>query len=230
MGYYENILNKVQAHLKTVERGGLAIQPVDITIDEETASDIANAGKVSLNDQQVEKLRSYLNCYAKSFQEDIALRSSQEINRWLESLSKKIDGLTAMLDQVDATVIPMNADFSVSDGLSIAAQKVFHDAKVGLSRYKRDAAALREALEKQRSSNSQSGPRRNFYLLPLMNSLASLYREAGGRSTGIQRGLHDSRKSPFVDFVWAAMLLLPEKMRHSSNKALVTWWDKNDPR
>jgi hypothetical protein len=228
--FASRLIKKVKAHTRTIERGGLAVRSVPISIDGMEADKIAGAGGISLTMVQAERLQQLLNWYAQYFQVDIAQRSSRKINKQLDSLCKDLTKLSATLAPMNVGPVAVNPDFSTDDGFSVAGQMVFREAAVDLQRFKRELAALTAAAKAQRTFASQRGPHRNSYLLPLMGSLAALYREADGTSTGIHRGESSFRTSPFVDFVWAAMLLLPERMRHSSKKALASWWDKNDPR
>jgi hypothetical protein len=222
-----DLVKKVNAHLKTLTRGGLAVQPVVITIDEQAAAEIAKAGDIALDAAHVAHLQNLLGTYATYFQVDIAQRSSKEINDQLDSFLGLLDKLKAILDLIDVNPIRMTQNFDIDDKFSVAGQIIFGETSVLPQTFKRDVAAVRDACQDLRFHNSRSGKPPNFYLPALMNSLASLYRDAGGASTRIQRGTSDHRKSRFVDFAWAAMLLLPGKMQHSSKDALAIWWEKH---
>jgi hypothetical protein len=224
------LVKKVKARLKTLERGGLKVQGVTISIDKPAAAKIAEAGNIALDAKQIARLQKLLRDYARYFQVDIAQRSSRKTNARLDALVNQLKALIDTFDFVKFGTVQMTENFDFSDTISWLVQGIFLKASVGAPRFKRQLAALCAACKEMRNQNSAPGHRPIFYLPALMNSLASIFIAAGGRSTKIQRGMSPNRQSKFIDFAWAAMQLLPETMRHLSKPALASWWEKHRPK
>jgi hypothetical protein len=206
------------------------VQTVGIPIDVQSADRIAAAGQIQLDATVIDRLHSLLTRYAQWHQVDLAQRSSAKSNRQLDVLIKSLGSLIKMLDAINFRPLPMSKEFKFEDTTSLNVQTAFREAFVNHRRFKRELAALYTASIEIRKFNSTKGRHPNRYLPVLMNDLASIYTSAGGHSTRVSRGMSTTRQSKFIDFAWATMQLLPEKMRHSSSDALAIWWEAKGPR
>src|SRR5579862_1044548 len=92
-------------------------------------------------------------------------------------------------------------------------------------------------LELKRYAAKRRGKPRNVFLPPLLIMLKKIFKESGGKSTGIHRGEKASkdekqqrrstppRHGPFLDFAYEAVSCLPSSFR-SSKEALGFQWEQ----
>jgi hypothetical protein len=197
---------------------------IDIPIDSETRAKLEDAGKLSLNDKQLRALKLEIEEYALQRESELAVRPSVlKRRRWAKiekDVAKLIEGFGDLRLKLSSATGQFDEATAMNDEI------MFDSADVDEQKFLRDLLQLKAYLEKERLRRSTGGRPPDVWLGNFLDSLASLYVEAGGRSAAVSRDAANERKSTFIDFVWVAMQLLPRPCRPHSKQALAGVWEK----
>jgi hypothetical protein len=197
---------------------------IDIPIDDEARTKLEEAGKLSLNDKQLRALKWEIEDYALQRESELAVRPSVLKRRRMLKIEKDVAKLIEDFGDLRLKLFSANEQFDRSTAMND--DIMFGFADVDEHKFLRDLSKLQAYLQRERLRRCSGGRPPDVWLGDLLECLASLYVECGGRSTAVSRGAENERKSTFIDFVWVAMQLLPRTCRPHSKQALAASWEK----
>jgi hypothetical protein len=196
-----------------------------IPIDRKTRAKLEQAGRLTLNSKQIAALRHELKEYALQREAELAVRPTPDLKRHRRKIERNIGGLieafSDLRSKLSAVKEPFNETTAMNDEILLGF------ADVDGRKFLRNLSRLKTYLEEERHKNASGGRPPDLWQSGLLDFLASLYLEAGGRSTAVSRDAANDRKSVFIDFAWVAIQLLPQPpLRPHSEGALAAAWEK----
>jgi hypothetical protein len=190
---------------------------------ENVFADIEKAGRVQLNTQQREALEERVSIYVAEL-EFVELMGGEPKGpadaqrKWLAPFIKSLRKTIQVLDArwMAVRVFQRAEQLTLEDAL-----RSYNDEMARLKSLLDSGAQMRNELKKP-------GPKHDFRLHELLESLEFIFSAAGGTTTALSRASEDElRKSPFIDFAWKVLLLkVPASMRPKTDQALATSWER----
>jgi hypothetical protein len=204
-------------------RGGSALKEnmglfPKILIDDALVGEMERAGGVELKLRHRAKLGELLETLGVSRWFDTVARTPQ-LKKDLRARVKYLAGLRQCLDfrvEFSDPRADCNELIAFYDGLMEIAGFESESLFLGLGTLQNCSALL-----------VPSGHRSIRSFAPFLSDLETLYRDAGGGSTGVSNNnARDERESRFIEFIWPAVRLLPDDWRPSSSQALASVWQR----
>jgi hypothetical protein len=190
---------------------------------ENVFAEFEKAGRVQLNRQLRKDLEERVSIYVAEL-EFVELMGgnpnapADAQRKWLVPFIKSLDKTIQVLDArwMAVRVFQRAEQLTLEDAL-----RSYNDEMARLKSLLDSGAQMREELKKP-------GPKHDFRLHELLESLEFIFGAAGGITTALSRANEDElRKSPFIDFAWKVLLLkVPASMRPENDQALATFWER----
>jgi hypothetical protein len=201
---------------------------INIPVDRETRAKLDQAGRLRLNNKQVAALRIELEEHALLRESELAIRSSAANKKHRLMIEDTVKALIANLTDLSRKLFREKEPFDEVTAMND--QILFALAEVDDRKFLSCLFKLKAHLEQGRLRGAKGGRPRDLWLSGLLDFLASLYLESGGRSTAVSRDKANDRKSIFIDFAWVAIELLPRHVRPHSKQAVAAQWEQRKPK
>jgi hypothetical protein len=192
---------------------------IAIPIGDEARTKLEAAGKIKLKEEQLAVLKEELANYALHRESELAVGPSVYKRKRRVIIAKDVTKLIAHFRDLQLKISSANEHFD--EEIALNDEILFGFADVEEKRFLQDLFKLKAQLEEP----ARAGRPSYLWLGGLLESLASLYVQSGGRRSAVSKKAAKG-KSTFLNFAWIAMQLLPTDCRPHSFRTLVDAWEK----